>query len=114
MTMTDALTLAGIVLVILLANAGFYAVVWKGIQDRIEPEPILVPNEDDTVTANDVIVARVRYDATGNQETFIIRDDGRSDWETKQAIQKQVAGADVQDVARKRLYSFGPGADVDD
>lgn len=105
---------------ILLDAAAFGLAAFLGVLvytllfDPTEPDPVLLPShEDDTIPQNEVWVARVRYDQTGKHENFVVIADGRSKYEAKQAIQDQIRGADVTNMARERLYRFGPGADRD-
>jgi hypothetical protein len=106
--MTDLLLIGAL---ILLANVALYAVVWKGVTDRIDPDPVLTPVEEDDSAGSYVWTATVKYDATENTERFVIRDqDELSKHDARKAIEDQVQGASVIELDQHRLYAFGPGA----
>jgi hypothetical protein len=55
-------------------------------------------------------MATVQYDATGNTERYVVRDDGLSQHEATDAIQTELFGAKVIDIQQTRLYDFGPAS----
>jgi hypothetical protein len=106
----DDLLLIGALIV--LANVALYAVVWKGVTDRIDPDPVLTPVDEDDSGGFYVWTATVKYEATDNTERFVIRDqDELSKHDVRKAIEDQVQGASVIELSGHRLYTFGPGVD---
>jgi hypothetical protein len=108
--MTDVALLAGTA-VVLVAITGVLA--YKAGKNDADAPPVLVPldYDPDSHYGDHVIVARVKYDQTGNRETLAVLDDGRSDHEAKQAIQNQVRGVEVDELIDTPLNECGPGAD---
>lgn len=69
-------------------------------------EYVLTPDDADTVTANYVYVVVVKFQSSGNQDTYVVKGgpDVTED-DVRGAVQALIPGTKVLQVERERLYA---------
>lgn len=114
--MAEALVVAALWSMAAAILVGFLA--YRAGRANADRVPILTPDDDRvaewTDDTNLAYVAQVQFDHTGNYDTLVIPDDGRTPHQAKRAIEDQIRDVSVTQIDRRKVYAFGPGSDPDE